>query len=59
MDDRWQIQVMADRLDYERLRGFYDRWMDGQKDRQTESYICDCRVAFATEKQRFFCFLIE
>ena len=35
---------MADRPDSERLRGFCDR----QTDRQTD--ICDCRVAFMTEK---------
>ena len=35
---------MADRLDFERLRGFCDR----RTDRRTD--ICDSRVAFATEK---------
>ena len=30
MADRWQMQVMADRLDSERLRGFDNRQMDGQ-----------------------------
>ena len=35
---------MADRLDSERLRGFDFRLTDRQTD------ICDCRVAFATEK---------
>ena len=39
---------MADRLDFERLRGFCDRQTDRQTDGQTD--ICDCRVAFATEK---------
>ena len=31
--------------DFKLLRGFADRWMNGQTD------ICDCRVTFATEKQ--------
>ena len=34
---------MADRSNSERLRGFCDRWTDGQTD------ICDSRLAFATE----------
>ena len=33
MADRWQMQVMADRLDSERLMGFDNRQMDGQTDR--------------------------
>ena len=41
---------MADRLDFERLRGFCDGWTDGQTDWQTD--ICDSRVAFATENLR-------
>ena len=39
---------MADRLDFERLRGFDFRLTDRQTDGQTD--ICDSRVAFATEK---------
>ena len=41
--DAYEIGIMADRLDSERLRGFDFR----KTDRQTD--ICDCRVAFATE----------
>ena len=43
---------MADRLDSERLRGFDFRRTDRQTGRQTDRWtdICDCRVAFATEK---------
>ena len=33
MADRLQMQVMADRLDSERLMGFDNRQMDGQTDR--------------------------
>ena len=39
------ISIMADRLDFERLRGFDFR----RTDRRTD--ICDCRVAFATENE--------
>ena len=42
---------MADRLDFERLRGFDFRLTDRQTDGQTD--ICDSRVAFATEKFTF------
>ena len=38
---------MADRLDFERLRGFCDGQTDRLTDRQTD--ICYSRVAFATE----------
>ena len=41
-----EIGIMADRLDSERLRGFDFRRTDGQTD------ICDCRVAFATEREK-------
>ena len=51
MADRYlrdhQIGIMADRLDFERLRGFDFR----RTDRRTD--ICNCRVAFATEKCMF------
>ena len=45
------VGIMADRLDFERLRGFCDGWTDRQTD------ICDSRVAFATEKVSFYCTL--
>ena len=45
---RWVIGSMVNRSNSERLRGFDFRWTDRQKDGQTD--ICDCRVAFATEK---------
>ena len=35
--------------DFKLLRGFEDKQTDGQMDRRT--YICDCRVIFATEKR--------
>ena len=35
--------------DFKLLRGFEDKQTDGQMDRRT--YICDCRVTFATEKR--------
>ena len=44
MADRWQMQVMADRHDSERLRGFSDGQMD----------ICNSRVAFATQNVHYF-----
>ena len=34
--------------DFKLLRGFADGLSDGQLDKQT--YICECRVAFVTEK---------
>jgi len=34
--------------DFKLLRGFADKRTDGRTDRRTE--ICDCRVAFTTEK---------
>ena len=43
---RWSIGSMVNRSDSERLRGFGN----GLTDRRTD--ICDCRVAFATEKSR-------
>ena len=33
-----------------------DRWTDGQKDKQTD--VCDCRVAFVTEKDKIKCILL-
>ena len=41
----WLIGSMIDSSNSERLRGFCDWRMDRQTD------ICDCRVAFATEKR--------
>ena len=38
--DRWQMQVMVDRDESERQKGFGDRQTD----------ICDSRVAFASDK---------
>ena len=43
MADRWQMQVMADRHEYERQKGFANRLKD----------FCNSRVAFATEKIMF------
>ena len=37
--------------DFKVLRGFEDEQTDGRTDGRTD--ICDCRVAFATEKVRF------
>ena len=34
--------------DFKLLRGFDYGWTDGQTNRRTD--ICECRVAFATEK---------
>ena len=48
--DRYSCS-MVDRLDSERLRGFFDRRTDVQTDGQTD--ICDSRVAFATENIQF------
>ena len=35
MADTWQMQVMAERPDSERLSGFYDRQIDELTDRHT------------------------
>ena len=43
-----RLGLMVDRSNSERLRGFCDRQTDRQMDIRTD--ICDCRVAFATEK---------
>ena len=50
MKDEWKMikdegWMMKDD-DFKLLRGFADWWTDGWTD------ICDCRVAFATEKNR-------
>ena len=43
-DEEW---MMKDD-DFKLLRGFDYGWTDGQTNRRTD--ICECRVAFATEK---------
>ena len=43
IDRHQEIGSIADRLDFERLRGFCDGWTDRQTD------ICYSRVAFVTE----------
>ena len=47
--DEWRIWMMKD-ADFKMLMGFADKQTDGRTDERTD--ICDCRVAFTTEKVR-------